>query len=238
MALGKNLIAWALGLVVLVIGGNAQAEVITYSFTADIVRDSDPTNVIGVSVGDTVSGTFSFDTDAPSVSGNLAGGEIAYSDTGTIETDAVVISGGNDARYPDGTTVMDDVFNMDELVVVDGERRTSVTNLSTGVTVDARYAVQSVTFYFGDSDALSSADLPESLNLDDFRGAQYVVKVKLTNGQIAYAKGDITSLTRVDGSSPSAVPELSASGAASSLAVLLGGAYVITTRRREGVSAT
>jgi hypothetical protein len=236
MAPLKNLFKLAVSLAAFAVCSNAQAEIITYSFTAEITCDQDSSNVLGVEVGETVTGTFSFDTDVRSTVRDGAVSDQSYQDTGTIETDVVVIQGGRDSVQLDGTTVIDSNYDIDGLIVADAERGTRVTNLSTGRTVNAQFAVESVTFYFGDADALSSTDLPESLNLDQFDGATYLVKVKLANGQTAYAVGDITSLSRVGGSAAS-VPELSASGAASSLAVLVGGAYVIVQRRREGAAS-
>jgi hypothetical protein len=233
----RKFITAAAALVALAVCSPAQAEVITYAFTAQITHDQDSTNVLGVNVGDTVSGTFSFDTDVSATTYGTSSVEVAYRDTGTVETDVVVIDGGSDSYFIDGTTVVDSIYNIDGLEVADSEKNTLVTNLSTGNTVAARYAVESVTFYFGDAAALNSSELPDSLNLDKFDGATYLVKVQLKDGRVAYALGDIKSLSRVGGGTATAVPELSASGTASSIAVLLGGAYVIVHRRRHGAES-
>ena len=56
MASMKHLLTLALGLAALAFTGNAQAEIITYQFTADIVRDTDSSNVIGVDGGEDIAG--------------------------------------------------------------------------------------------------------------------------------------------------------------------------------------
>lgn len=235
MALLKKFLSAALAVAVFCVGGVAHAEIITYSFTADITTDSDSTDVIGVNVGDIVSGTFSYDSEADSNERSFFSVDVAYRDTGDIETDAVAIEGGSDGLRLDGTTIVDsDRWDIDRLQVADSQRNTQVTNLATGETVDARYAVQSVTLYLGDADAINGTDLPESLDLADFDGARYVVQVGLAGGGVAYAVGTISSLSRVDAS---AVPELSAGSAASSLTLVIGGAYVLTQRRRRGAAA-
>jgi|GEM_PF-3802725 len=235
MALLKKFLSVAIALTVFCVGGVAHAEIITYQFTADITSDHDSSDVIGVDVGDIVTGTFSYDTDADSKERSFYSVDVAYRDTGDIETDAVVIDGGTDGVRLDGTTIVDsEKWDIDRLEVADGERNTQITNLATGETVDARYAVESVTLYLGDAEALSGTDLPESLNLSDFDGARYVIQVGLQGGGVAYAVGTLTSLERADGA---AVPELSAGSAASSLTLVIGGAYVLTQRRRRGAAA-
>lgn len=230
----KNFFSLSVAFVVLLIGGFAQAEVITYQFTASIVDARDPGNLTGLSIGETVTGTFSFDTEASAAMLPGWGGPTAYRDTGEIETDALTIDGGVDGIFLDGTFLTDaNTFDLDGLAVLDSEANGTVTNLSSGSVYNAYYAIETIDFYFGDSETFSGSDLPLTLDLGDFDSADYSVQLILKSGQQAYVKGHITSVTRVgSGSGSPSVPELSAQGTVSALSLLAGGAYVISTRRR------
>lgn len=230
----KNFFSLSVAFVVLLIGGFAQAEVITYQFTASIVDARDPSDLTGLSIGETVTGTFSFDTEASTATLPGWGGPTAYRDTGEIETDALTIDGGVDGIYLDGTFLTDaHTFDLDGLAVLDSEANSTVTNLSSGSVYSAYYAIETIDFYFGDSETFSGSDLPSTLDLGDFDSADYSVQLILKSGQQAYVKGHITSVTRVGSDSGStSVPELSAQGTVSALSLMVGGAYVISTRRR------
>lgn len=232
----KNFLSLSVAFVVLLIGGFAQAEVITYQFTASIVDARDPNRITGLTTGETVTGTFSFDTEARAATYSGWGGSETYRNTGEIETDAVTIDGGIDGIYLDGTFLTNaTTLDLDGLAVLDSETNGTVTNLSTGSVYNSYYAVESIHFYFGDSDTFSGNALPTSIDLNDFDGADYSVQIILKSGRQAYVKGHITSVTRVgSGGGSTAVPELSAQGTVSAFTLMVGGAYVISTRRRHG----
>lgn len=212
----KDFISTVAAMAVVLVCGTAQAETVSYAFEAKITNTYNTGSSVKLETGETVLGSFSFDTDDALLESGIvsiyASGDIDSS----VSTDGVDSSGG--------LTVVTEGSNgffgprNDSLTISDTDGKT--------------YQIVSLEIK-GSKGAL---DL-NSLTLDDIVSGTYYVQVytaggySFSFGTTESASGKITSLARLGGS----VPELSASGTATSVGLLLGAALMINTRRRGEV---
>jgi hypothetical protein len=224
----KSLLALSVAFVAFLLGGAAQAETITYQFTASITHAGGTDGTIGVNIGDTLTGSFSFDTEA----GSLNYGTVEVYNTGEVNTDSYTIEGGSSEAAWDQTWVQSGI---DMLDVWDAAYGATVTNTDNGNTFSSFLYYEYVKIDLG-AGVLSGTDLPDSLDMSDIDDGQYVVQIWLQDGRQINVQGRITGLSRV-GSTSTSVPELSAKGTVSALTLMIGGAYVIHNRRRYGEAA-
>jgi len=227
----KTLVAGLFALGLTFTAGAAHAEIVTYEFTATIDYDADPDNVLAYDIGDVVTGTFSYDTEAlvtyggPYLpeSGNTGGYAYYYDnnisvDTGLTktesETDYIIIQ---DLNYSGGAT--------DTVTLIDFG-----STLGNGPGDEYGWEV---IYLEGHNDIFSGTSLPTTLSLEDFSTAFY--RLYALSGDLeGTVHGNFTSLTQVGAKD---VPELSASGLGSAVFLLAGAVHLLTRRRELSVVA-
>jgi len=195
----------------------AHAEVISYEFSATLFTDNDADDLFGLNVGDVVTGTFSYETDGYTT--QYGAGFINYSEPATVTLDGFTFS---DTDTPGDTHGYADMPGFDDRIMISQPGGGQLLS-STG-----EYEVDNAlhTLWFvGDQEP---GVIPDSLDLTEL-SAYYRLYVNTASGQYSVIGATITSLTL----KPTAVPELSGTGSAASIALLAGMALVLTGRRRR-----
>ncbi len=209
----KSLLASAAAVGLTLVTGLAQAEIVTYEFTATITSDFDTSDTLAYGYGDVVTGTFSYDTEATTSGGSAHSTTYV---TGVIDTGLTKYEGTRDdytqVQDFDNSSSSHDLFRLFDFG--------STTQLG-------GRGHEGIRLSGGDGDGIEGTELPSTLSLDDFAVSSYT----LVGASHASVSGALTSLTKVITGAES-VPELSANSAASSL-LLLAGAALMLSRRRE-----
>jgi hypothetical protein len=225
----RRLLTPLIGLAAFSVGTIAHAEVIAYDFTAEMSFVSDSSGTLadaGVNTS-TVSGTFYYDTDADVITSQSIWGVTvtAYESGGdSVDADGVDISwtGAQVSTIVVGSLPSEDVLLNQTLG--------GATDINgTGITYASEYV-----FLGSDDELWNGTTLPDSLSLDDFSDSRYYLLVHGESGtSVMY--GAITSLSH-SSSSPAGVPEFDPKSFGAPLALVSGGALVLSERRRRRAS--
>ncbi len=203
----RGLLGGFAALATLAITASAQAELVSYDFTADVTfADDAELALLGLDGVSEVSGSFSYDSEA-----GWWGGSDAYADSGLFlsldQWDPTITSAGVSAS---GETF--EVRNSNETEGVPGRMILTINGQSIGY----------------------SGDLPTSLSLDE--GSDNLLKIFLGNDDNKEDLiATLTSLT-VSGTAKAlgvSTPELDPASGSAALVLLLGGAALMGGRRRK-----
>lgn len=202
------------------ISSQANADLVQFNFTGTISAafdndpGSNPDTVFGavVGVGDSVSGFFSYDTNAAetdSVTGLTGGGSSYHQNLPYkihVEMDGVVFESDglfdttvlNDFTFASGQTPID-IFGTADGVEGSQADVTGVTMFVDGVAQDGRIGLQ---FNDDDATAFASTALPTAFNLSDFEFAEGRIVGTDSGGIFHFATFNFTSLEAATASVP------------------------------------